>query len=274
MLAIAEPDSIQRLTRDLKVASITLSQQEARYLTDAYYQIQDYRIQAANQRRALGESGEHHSIRVWRFEQMETLENQIKRALDAGSAPCPEGRWAKSIVGIGPVLAAGFLAHIDITRAPTVGHIWSFAGLNPTAVWEKKTKRPWNARLKVLCWKLSQSFLKFHNHERDFYGHLMMQRKAQEQERNAAGLYAEQAANALTAKKIGKDTEAYKWYSQGMLPPAHIQARAGRWAVKLFLAHYHEVSYTAHYGAGPPPPYVLDGVGHAGEIQVPHWVRS
>ena len=54
-------------------------------------------------------------------------------------------RWARSIYGIWPVLAAGLLAHIDIEQAPTVGHIWSFAGLDPTKKWQPKTTRPWNA---------------------------------------------------------------------------------------------------------------------------------
>lgn len=56
-----------------------------------------------------------------------------------------------SIHGIGPVISAGLLAHIDIHRAVTVGHIWRFAGLDPSVKWLKKTKRPWNAGLKVLC---------------------------------------------------------------------------------------------------------------------------
>ena len=37
--------------------------------------------------------------------------------------------------GIGPVIAAGLLANIDIKQAPTVGHIWRFAGLDPTNKW-------------------------------------------------------------------------------------------------------------------------------------------
>ena len=34
-------DSVDRLTRDLKKASVTLSHAEARYLVDTYYQMQD-----------------------------------------------------------------------------------------------------------------------------------------------------------------------------------------------------------------------------------------
>jgi hypothetical protein len=43
------------------------------------------------------------------------------------------------------------LARIDIVKAPTAGHIWRYAGLDPTVRWNKGEKRPWNAGLKVLC---------------------------------------------------------------------------------------------------------------------------
>lgn len=264
-------DPIVRLTRDLKLAGATLSQQEARYLVDSYYQIQDYRKAAANQKRALTESGEPHSVIAWLLAQMQTLEGQIQRALDAWSDQQPAGVWAKSIVGIGPIIAAGLLAHVDIAKAPTAGHIWRFAGLDPTVTWEKKTKRPWNADLKVLCWKTGQSFMKFQNHAGDFYGHYYRARKGSEQAQNAAGAFADQARATLAAKAIGKETEAYKWYSQGMLPPAHVDARARRWVVKLWLSHFHAVLYECHYGVPPAHPYVMAVLGHSDMILPPNW---
>ena len=112
-------------------------------------------------------------------------------------------RWMMSIHGIGPILSAGIMSHIDIQKAPTAGHIWNFAGLNPSIEWKKGTKRPWNARLKVLAWKCGQSFLKFHKHPLCVYGHIYAERKLIEVERNEAGLYAEQAAAKLEKYKIG-----------------------------------------------------------------------
>ena len=56
--------------------------------------------------------------------------------------------------------------------------------------------------------------------------------------------------------------------SQVELPPAQLHRRAVRWAVKLFLAHYHEVSYLASYGAPPPLPYIIER-GHAHKIERP-----
>lgn len=264
-------DPLTRLTQDLKRATVTLGPRETRFLVDTYYQIQDYRKAADNQERSLIANTEPHEVISWVGNQVETLEGDIKRALDAYSSSSVVGRWSKSICGIGPVISAGLLAHIDIEQAPTVGHIWRFAGLDPTSHWEKKTKRPWNASLKVLCWKIGQSFMKFQNNPNDFYGKMYVERKAYEVANNESGSLADQAAAALGAKRIGKDTEAYKAYSVGKLPPAHIDARARRWVSKLFLAHWHRVAYYDRYAKESPKPYVLTLPGHSHEVVCPNW---
>jgi transposase IS116/IS110/IS902 family protein len=264
-------DPVQRLTRDLRTAAKTLSHAEARYLVDAYYQMQRDRIRSVNQVRATGEATEPNAVLSWLAGNTRILEDNVRRALDAYTDGHPVGLWSKTIVGIGPVIAAGLLAHIDIERAPTVGHIWSFAGLNPQAKWLKGQKRPWNARLKTLCWKIGESFVKQSSREGDFYGKLYAQRKAFEQAQNEAGAYAEQATISLREKRFGEDTKARAAYEAGQLPPARIHLRSQRWAVKIFLAHWHHVAFETRFGQPPPKPYVLSILGHADEIRVPNW---
>jgi hypothetical protein len=264
-------EAVQKLTRDLRKASASLSAGEARFLVDYYYAIQEDRIRSAHQARTLALSEEPHEVLAWLGSQTGVLEVQIKGALGAYAAADPVGRWSQSIVGIGPIIAAGLLAHIDIEKAPTVGHIWRFAGLDPTVEWKKGVKRPWNASLKTLCWKIGESFVKVSGNENDIYGKLYLARKATEQTRNESGALADQAAAKLARFKIGKDTDAYAAYSIGKLPPAHIHARAKRWAVKLFLAHWHAVAYRAKFGTDAPKPYVLSQLQHGHEIAVPNW---
>lgn len=265
-------ESVHKLTKDLKQAAVTMSHAEARYLVDAYYQMQDNRLRSNNQIRSLTDTPEPHETLAWLAENAALLERQVKSALGVYASSHAAGAWAQSIVGIGPVLSAGLLAHIDITKAPTVGHIWRFAGLDPTLSWEKGEKRPWNAALKTLCWKIGESFVKVSGHDEDVYGHLYAERKRFELAQSEAGAHAEQAAAKLKKFKIGKDTDARKAYEAGRLPPAHLHARAKRWAVKLFLAHYQAVAYFAHYQTPAPKPYILTVAGgHAHEIQVPHW---
>lgn len=271
---VETPDLVQRLSRDLVQAANTLGIVEARYLVDAYYQMQENRKVAGNQVRALEASKEPHLIIEWLHDQNHTLEAQIKRALDAWTETLPAARWAKSIVGIGPVISAGLAAHIEIERCNTVGKIWRFAGLDPTVRWEPKTKRPWNAALKCLCWKIGESFVKVSGREGAFYGKLYLQRKQIEQERNEAGKFADQAKSKLERFNIGKNTDAYAAYSAGKLPPAHIHSRAKRWAVKLFLAHYHHVAWKLATGQEPPKPYVIAHLGHADFMAPPNFPEA
>ncbi|MGB9885854.1 MAG: transposase [Moorellales bacterium] len=320
-------EPIKRLTKDLKQASRVLSHREARYLVTLYYLVQRDRIRAGNQVKALEKRGEPREVITWIYDNVGMLERDIYSALDAYSSAHPVGVWAKSIVGIGPVLSAGLLAHIDIEKAPTAGHIWRFAGLDPTVEWlgEDRARTlvqevlgksrevadehlaklavitnrraenlkaicidpekgritcsslikglarcPYNQKLKVLCWKIGESFVKVQNRPDDVYGKLYVKRKLIEHEKNERGEYADQAEAKLARFNISKDTEAYKWYSQGKLPPAHIHQRAKRWVVKLFLAHWHEVAYWYRYGVLPPAPYPMAVLGHVHYVDIPN----
>jgi len=258
-----------KLSRDIKSAAIVLSDTEARFLVDAYYIMQENRKRSFNQVRALGESEEPNQVIQWLADQSSTLEKQIKNALDVYSMSSEVGQWARSVLGIGPVLAAGLLAHIDIERAPTAGHIWAYAGLDPTKSWKKGKKRPWNAALKVLCWKIGESFVKVSSREKDFYGKIYRERKEYEAAKNAAGDYKEQAARKLEKFDIGKDTAAYACYIKGFLPSGHLDARAKRYATKMFLSHLHHVWYEKYYGKKPPLPFAIAHLDHVHLIAVP-----
>jgi len=246
-----------------------LTRQEARYMVDAFYTIQEYRKRAANQIRAATPEHEQPSEILMSFlTDYERIEKRIKVELGRFARSTEIGRWLLSIHGIGPVITAGLIAEIDIGRAPTAGHIWAFAGLAPGVEWNKHEKRPWNARLKTLCFKIGESFVKVSNNDKDVYGKVYRKRKELEIERNERGEFVEQAKEKLETVKIGKDTEAYKWYSQGKLPPAHIDMRARRVATKLFLAHMWETWYRLEVGE-PPLPYPIAILGHAHKIEPP-----
>ena len=260
-----EHDRIAALVKALKEAAYIFNAEDARFLVDAYYQVQEGRKAAANQvRSATGTN----LVVEWLCANLAGLEAKIKTLLAYYADGSPVGVWSQSIVGIGPVIAAGLLAQIDMSRAQTVGHIWRFAGLDPTSTWGKGEKRPWNAKLKVLCWKIGQSFVKVSNHEEDIYGHLYQERKAYEVAKNEAGDYADQAAATLEKVPAHKQRAIYK---TGKLPPGRIDQRAQRWATKLFLAHWHHVAYETQYGTPPPKPYVIERAGHVNLIGPPNW---
>ena len=261
----------RKLRADIKKASVTMTHDEARFLVDAYYINQEARKRSDNQVRAMGE--EPHSVVTYCAEQARDIESDCRLALDHYSASKPIGKWSREIVGIGPVISAGLMSHIDIKKAPHVGHIWMFAGLGADQPWEKGKKRPWNAALKTLCWTLGESFVKTQNSDGSFYGPLFVERKAIENRRNDTGEYKDQAAAKLEKYKIGKSTDAYKHYSGGKLPPAHIHARARRWTVKLFLSHWWEQMFVFTYDKDAPPPYPIAIMGHSDYIERPNPVK-
>lgn len=329
-------ESIKRLTKDLKEAARTMGPAEARFLVDAYYIMQEQRKRSANQLLALTKTDEPHLVLDWLEEQSTLLERQVARALDIYGLAHALSRWARSIVGIGPIIAAGLLCHIDITKADTVGKIWRFGGVDPTSKWEKGKKRPYNSELKRLIFLIGESFTKVQSHENDVYGKVYIARKVLEWDRNAKGLLSEQAQKRLKQVKIGDATEGKKWYGGEidyrvyrflsvhfekrnakrklngqqpitwttpscaqiesanlsdaikesklleqkwikklipipMLPPAHIHARAKRYAAKLFLSAYQEVAYFLHYQRLPPLPYPLAKLeGHTHYIGIPN----
>jgi hypothetical protein len=329
-----------RLTRDLIVAAREMGDEEARYLVDAYYQTQENRKRTDNQVRSMGDAPGF--LISWMAEKNWTLECQLKRALGEYTEAHPMGDWMRNIRGIGPVLSAGFLAHINMDHSPTVGHIWQFAGIaghrqqeeerkaayhvtfkkavdpnNPPEFclkggykaipyypdgsnayvyqltcgkeeaylpdeeaegvedieevrisyrnsgqkpWEKGMKRPFNAQLKVLCWKTGQSFMKLSNRADCYYGRVYRARKEYEIARNEAGLMKETAAAQLP--HFGKSTQAYAHYASGKLPPAQIDARSRRYAVKLFLSHLHGEWHERKFGRPAPLPYPIAFMEH------------
>jgi hypothetical protein len=339
METIILQDPLIRLSRDLKFAATKMGDEQARYLVDAYYQLQGIRVAENNQIKAMErevkerEEGEKAKAQTetkaakaaksvkkngngptellsgadvldWFCRNTEALEGQMKRALDAYSDAHEVGRWAKSIHGIGPVIAAGLLAHIDMEpwmcmkhkfdpkiksctvhkphppeeagcgkkRLLYAGQVWNFAGIgDPARRWEKGERRPWNAQLKTLTWKIGQSFLKGSTNENCFYGLILRNEWEKLKVRNENLEFAAAAKEKLERFKIGKNTDAYAAYSVGKLPPAHVLQRACRYATKLFLSHYHCVAYESKFHEKAALPYIIAIGGHKDYIAPPNW---
>lgn len=317
-IGVVELPELARLARaDLQRAVSMMTMESTRRLVDMYYQIQEFRKAADNHGR-----DEPGSVSQWVYDEMRRTEATIVRMLDAHSDRFPAGRWAKSQYGIGPVLAAGLLAYLDVRRSRTAGGFWRFAGQDPSVEWlgvdkaaaliasyrggatggkptaadiaalaalsnrripldrddpwtwltlrKHLARPPYNAKLKVLVWKIGQSFVKFSGHPECVYGHLYAERKAYEEIRNERGDYADQAAAALTSKRWGEN-ETKACYEAGRLPPGRIVLRAQRYAAKLFLAHLHHVMFEVEYGKPPPRPYILEQEGHTHYLAPPGW---
>lgn len=269
---VIEQDQVAKLNKDLLKSARTMTFDQARFLVDGYYLAQANRMREDAQIRSLTAGGEPSEVIAWFAKQSRVMEAQLKAALDVFSMSHRAGEWARSNLGVGPVLAAGLLAYIDIDIAETASNIWSYAGLNPTQKWEKGEKRPWNANLKVLCWKLGQSFMKVSNKEGSVYGKIYRERKAYEIERNDRGDNAEAAKQILLDKKF-KENATKKILEAGKLSPGQIDARARRYAVKRFLADFHKV-WRSIEGKPVREPYPVAHMGHAHISKIdPKWLQ-
>ncbi len=226
--------------RELRTLAATMGVDEARYLVDLFYQLQRQRITSANETRSLTASGEPSAVVAWVSRASATIEADIKAAMEVFCAHDPLAAWALDVVGIGPILAAGLVANLDRDPPPSVGHWWAFAGLMPPGMqpWEKGQRRPYSARLKLLCWKIGESFVRTKGNPRSHYGPLYEQRKAYEVARNETGYNAPRAAERLRTQTI--EAPALRaCLEAGKLPPGQMDQRARRWTDKLFLAHFH-----------------------------------
>ena len=129
------------------------------------------------------------------------------------------------------------------------------------------SKIPYNRDLKTLLYKVSQQFVKISYNPDSVYGRIYKERKILETKLNDELHYADQAKKILETKNIGKNTDAYKAYSQGKLPKAHIQRRAERYATKIFVSHLFEEMYRVANNEKPAPYYVLTYMGHKNYIE-------
>jgi len=307
-----------KLSKDLKVAATRLQTKQVRYFVDRYYQFQHERTRADNQ---IKEAEVPNELLTFTRGHAWKLECLIKRTMGIYAESKEVGQWLIGNHGIGPVISAGLLAHLDITKAKSAGSFSRFAGLDPTVEWmgranvaklvteeikahkkieqavaplclrlgrsadsviyQATTKRdgttralnkdnltkalcrqPWNARLKVLLWKLGDSMVKHRNHDKCFYGKLYAKRKKFEIEQNVSGAHVEECKRILADKNFSKETVARKAYESGIFPDGHVDMRARRQVEKLFLSHLFQVMYEVEYNRPAPIPWVFAFADH------------
>lgn len=106
--------------------------------------------------------------------------------------------------------------------------------------------------------------------KKNLYHDLYKYRHRWEVARNEAGEYAGRAAERLRMFNYKPWKEPYKSYAAGYLPNRHLIARAKRYAVKIFLAHYYSVIYYIRNGEVPYDAYALDILKGHRKILVPN----
>jgi hypothetical protein len=257
-----------KLGKEQVLEAAKLTNPEARFVVANYYAAQEMRKRADMQIRHLGERDDVAPgvavLLQYTADCYAEQEATVKRMLEKYASATPVGRWCLAQRGIGPVISAGLLAHINIERAPTAGHIWSFAGLNPEMKWEKGQKRPYNADLKQICFHIGECIKRTSISTNSLYGRLYQEYKASLIARNDRGGFAETAARYIT-----QSAEQKAVLATGKVPNGYMDRMACRRTTKIFLSHLHAVMYWYHYNQAPPKPFAIAIQGHVHEIMIP-----
>ena len=292
-----EDVEIRKLIKQEKIESSKLNKDQASALVSQYYSVQKSRISAGNRlsayERQMHISADSDFLQRIR-DDLKRLEKQMATCLGIFAESSLLGRWTLSHWGIGPVLAAGLLAEIDFYRCCCknfygipqneipkheckglvgAGSLFRFAGLDPTAVWEKGKKRPYNASLKTLCWKIGESFKKCseNNLGKSLYARLYRERKAKEVILNEKGFFKDQAYARLEKfKNFRISEEQRQTWASGKLQLKGLDLRAMRHAVTIFLSHFHTVGRKILFNDDVVP-WALQHGGHIHYIAPPNW---
>lgn len=271
---------------------------EIKRLVDVYYDVQDVRIRTANRlRSAMPSKAEtEHEGELKRIETK--IKNEIETHIE--NIPIYT-RWLKHVKGVGPCIAGSLIGNLAvkfikvdkleecteierkyalktknkkylipavrrINEFTNVAKLWRYCGQGVTengiAECRKKGKTiSYNPTMKVLCWKIGESFVKQKN---SFYREQYEQFRKHEDEHwtiEKESQYIAKRKRLGYIKKTFKPEKAIK---------AHRFARSKRKTIKMFLAHLFDKWWKLD-GLEPPKPYAFSFLGHSGYVEAPSY---
>jgi hypothetical protein len=243
---------------DAKDAAKVLKEREAQFLCGMYLKFQKERVGIQQRTKTLPD--EPNRALTFILEEFSAREENMKILMDVYTDKHPIAYEMKKIKGIGPVIAAGYVAHVDMSRVNYFGQVLSYGGYSPSVVWKKGEKRPFNMSFRAVLIHAGRSFLFASGYPDSYFGAHYRMFKRMIEARNENGEYAEKAASKLEKYNIGKTTQAYSAYSKGKLPKGHIIALAKFKCVSLFVGIVHD-HWSKQLGK-PIFPYPFEYMGH------------
>lgn len=159
-------------------------------------------------------------------------------------------KWLVDVKGIGPCIAGGLVAWLDPHRANHASSFWKYAGLAVNHGEADRRKRgekiSYNPKLRTMCWKAGESFVKTRGEYRKQYEHFRAQ---------------------VDAKPCNKIHLAEDKKTVVPCSKAHKYAMAKRLTVKLFISHLWKV-WRQLEGLPIDRPYAMEH-GHSEHSIIP-----
>jgi len=178
---------------------------------------------------------------IWFHNKLIETEKELGRRLDKWSEDLRiRKEFLSHVKGTGGVLSSGLIGWIEpISRFSNISKLWAYSGLSPHSKRVKGEKINYNPKLKNLCWKIWNSFIK-----RDCFG------------------------RKLYISNKGYCEKTHPDWSKG-----HIHNWAGRKTVKIFLAclwmKWREIE-----NLPVTKPYVMDIMKHSDMIDPDKWLEK
>lgn len=232
-----------------------------RALVEDYYDIQGTRIQAENRVRAYLQGTSDQTLPLLKSDSAKRLRGiekdivkDVKDFLKHHELWC---NWLEGVKGIGPVLAGGLLAWFeDVENFATISKLWMYSGLGVSEEGRamKRTrgeKIRYNPQVKVLCWKIGESFVKTKGGYRELY-----EKFRDEYDRKWT---SSEVCGSVGCKNKGK----------GKCMDGHKFAAAKRKTVKVFLAHLH-MKWRELKGLPIEHPFIIGRDNHEHLIEIIH----
>lgn len=110
------PVDIPPISKEVVLQAGKLTNPEARFLVSQYYDMQNMRKRADMQIRHLGDKVLP-TLLQYTADSAAMIEAQLVKGLKNFAESDPVGLWMLAQDGVGPVIAAGMLAHLDIEKA-------------------------------------------------------------------------------------------------------------------------------------------------------------
>lgn len=153
-------------------------------------------------------------------------------------SPYPIYNWLKEIKGISHILAGKIIAYIDIKNSPTIASLWAYSGQTPDSKKQKGKKCNWNHELKIVCYQISDSFIKQRTPKyREIYDKEKEKQLILLEKSKKETTIALKTKTTVSPKKRGNQDQ-HKNHFEFASPPKslnHAHKRAMRKSVKEFL---------------------------------------
>lgn len=228
-----------------------------------YYDIQSVRLMSDNRVRAFSQGVSpqvHARIKEMTGMSMKRIENSIKKELQSAIAAEPLWEeWLKDVKGIGPILAAGLIAHIeDVKRFATMSKLWKYAGLSvdddgrSERLVKGKTLN-YDPKFKKFMWLVGSSFVKVKGPGRELY-------------LDSRELYDKKWKTSKDCGSVGCKSKG-----EGACMDGHKHAAARRRTAKIFLGAVY-MKWREIEGLPAEHPYIIGRDGHSHIIDAKYFI--